>query len=101
MKYTIDLPETVVERLRRYASERRQTPEEAITTLVERDLRAAETAQQEDHQQQASGIPVGVNPLAEFFGRYTADVPDITLHHDVYLAEEAIATHEDDEHADD
>jgi hypothetical protein len=99
MKYTIDLPETMVERLRRYASERRQTPEEAITTLVERDLRAVE-GQQERRDQQAQEVSAGINPLAEFFGRYTADVPDITIRHDAYLAEEALAPHKEDEHAD-
>lgn len=100
MKYTIELPKTTAERLRHYASERQQTPEEAITTLIQRDLQEAQSPQQESQEQPTSDIPVGVNPLAEFFGRYTADVPDITLHHDLYLAEEAIATH-DDEHSDD
>ncbi|HKS69657.1 MAG TPA: hypothetical protein VJQ45_04520 [Ktedonobacterales bacterium] len=87
MKYSIDLPEPVVERLRRYANERQQTPEEEIATLIDRELRAAEGT----HQRRVDGhqpeIPVGVNPLAEFFGRYTADVPGITIHHDAYMAE--------------
>lgn len=87
MKYTIDLPEAMVERLRRYASERRQTPEEAITTLIDRDLRATESPQEQSREQQSPEIPLGTNPLAEFFGRYTADVPDIILRHDVYLEE--------------
>jgi hypothetical protein len=98
MKYAIDLPESIVERLHRYASERHQTPEEAITALVERDLRAAESQQEQGDKQLTQEIPVGVNPLAEFVGRYTADVPDITIRHDAYLAEEALATHEEDDH---
>lgn len=97
MKYTIDLPEIVAERLRRYASERQQTAEEAITTLVERDLRASENVEEQRDKQQNQVIPVGVNPLAEFVGRYTADVPDIIIHHDAYIAEEALATHQEDD----
>lgn len=97
MKYTIDLPETMADRLRRYASERQQTPEEAITSLVERDLRAAERQEQQNEDGQTAEVPAGVNPLAEFFGRYTADVPDITIRHDDYIAEEALARHEDDD----
>lgn len=97
MKYTIDLSENAAERLHRYASERQQTPEEAITTLVERDLRASDIPEQQSGGGHAPEIPIGVNPLAEFFGRYAADVPDITVRHDEYLAEEALATHEEDD----
>lgn len=97
MKYTIDLPEPLATRLRRYASEQRQTPEEVIASLIDRDLPTAESTEE---PRETLDIAVGVNPLAEFFGRYTADVPDITIRHDVYLAEEALATHEDEDAAD-
>lgn len=84
MKFIVDLPEEVVARLRAYAGEQRQSPEEAISGLVSRDLVEAPT-----NLTVASEPPVGVNPLAEFFGRYTADEVDITRRHDHYLADEA------------
>jgi hypothetical protein len=99
MKYTIDLPEPLAERLRRFASEQRQTPEEVIATMIDRDLPSAESIQ-EDSDGEVSDIAQGINPLAEFFGRYIADVSDITFRHDIYLAEEALATHEGEDKAD-
>lgn len=89
MKYTLDLPDELAKTLQRYADERGETPEEVLTTLV--------------RQISPSPAPTSVSPgisaedddpWSGFYGRYEADVPDISVRHDEHLAEAYMETHE-------
>lgn len=105
MSHTITLPDELYRALETYAAERQQTPEEALASLV-RDIQpqgagAAPVAPTGD--QQTAGTPDAEDnaeygdPWEGFRGKYTADVPDLMLNHDKYLAEAYLDTHDGDE----
>lgn len=90
MKYLVDLPTNVSDRLRRYADDQQQTVEEIIASLVERDvdtLPVPEPPPPAAHTNQ----PAPYDPWAGFHGAFEALSPDALDQHDHYLAMEAIS----------
>jgi len=98
-EYTISLPDELAERLRRYADQRRQRPEDVISELVAQDV-PAETSPVPTPVNSAqpvndfSSVPVGVNPLEKYMGRWEATrFADLT--DDEVIAWEAAGEHGD------
>lgn len=86
-EYTVRLPDDTAHRLSEYASERHQSQEEAIVALIVGDLLQAE-------QQTKQEVPIGVNPLEKYVGRWVARQPELS--HDEFLAREALGEAADD-----
>lgn len=84
--YTVELNDDVARRLEAYAETRRQSQEEAIATLLADEL--LQTQQPSVHE-----IPIGVNPLERYVGRWVAKRPELS--HDEFLAQEALGERDD------
>jgi hypothetical protein len=108
MSQTIELSDELYRALERYAAEHQQTPEEALASLLqgtqpqsgnplptspvsgsEHPLQIVKAASEDTSEY--------IDPWEGFRGKYTADVPDLTLNHDKYLAEAYMDTHDDDD----
>lgn len=104
MSHILELSDEVYRALELYAQERHQSPEEALASLVRGialgNGNGAAGASAPDETPGANGSETQaeyLDPWEGFRGKYTADVPDLTLNHDTYLAEAYLDTHDTDE----
>jgi len=86
--YTVELSDDVARRLEEYAEARRQSQEEAIAALLADELLHIQQRPNEE-------IPIGVNPLEKYIGRWVAKRPELS--HDEFLAQEALGERDGDE----
>ncbi len=107
MSQTLQLSDELYRALERYAQEHQQTPEEALAALLrtvwpqagEITPTSPAPGGEPSHEPSKSGsgeVVEYIDPWEGFRGKYTADVPDLTLNHDKYLAEAYLDTHDDD-----
>ena len=97
MKYLVDIPRDVSDRLRRYADDQRQTVEEIIATLLERDVDTLPPFEPAPPTDTHTDLPPPYDPWAGFHGAFEAISPDALDQHDLYLAMEAIDPHAEEE----
>jgi hypothetical protein len=90
MSHMLSVPDELYQQLAAYASEHHQTPEEVLASFIQGLPRRANQPEPAE-----AAAPV-TDPWEGFYGRFTADVPDLTINHDKYLAEAYMETHDDD-----
>ena len=97
-QFTVELPDEVAARLRQFASERRQSPEESLAVFAETELAAKSYPTQAQttpptHPDQPTADDQYPDPWEGFHGAFQSPYPDLTINHDYYLAAEAIDPH--------